>query len=173
MSSLLGFSNVMNKPLSLGSFGSGASTVWEHALSRCLVVAPCVCQFCWAALATENIAGDKDALFAGLLCLVALPGLLRVRGMEAVANLLATVRLLVFGYLAYAAYDASSMAGFKRTPPIVSYYALQAVSSLLFFSKSFQCDLAVSIDDTTEDIRDMLPSQVSGLIDCRVVHYNC
>ena len=106
MSSLLGFSNVMNKPLSLGSFGSGASTVWEHALSRCLVVAPCVCQFCWAALATENIAGDKDALFAGLLCLVALPGLLRVRGMEAVANLLATVRLLVFGYLAYAAYDA-------------------------------------------------------------------
>lgn len=69
------------------------------------------------------------------------------------------MRLLFFGYLSYAAYGSSSMAGFKRTPPIVSYYALQAVASLLFFSERFQSDMAVSIDDMAEDLKDMLPSQ--------------
>ncbi|GMH78159.1 hypothetical protein TrLO_g15511 [Triparma laevis f. longispina] len=124
--------------------------MWEQGLARMLVFFPCLCQFCWAVMSSEDVFSDKEALVCGLVCLLSLP---------ANSNLLATVRLLFFGYLSYAAYGSSSMAGFKRTPPIVSYYALQAVASLLFFSERFQSDMAVSIDDMAEDLKDMLPSQ--------------
>ena len=47
----------------------------------------------------------------------------------------------------------------RRIPPIVLYYAIQALGSLLFFSSEFKSAQGQVLDDLIEDVEDILPIQ--------------